>query len=623
MDRIHRVARSRGITKLKASFAKIMRGVIGYRVYLWQEAKEKAKAVLQAQLEARDEACQRLRLSFRKLVKGDVAMRVYLWRTRCRSEREGKVAQEKASEIEREMARTMNRAVSKLQIAFQRIFRGELGVRVYIWGSRAKGDGKAGRLATKLELKMRSQGCQRLGDLMSRMVRGILGMILYRWTTRAKAHSLQMSQDAKAEALQMKMDLQMRNMGISKLQLTCVRMIRGETAARVALWSSSCRRNAMEKQRQIEAAQLEDLLASKSRSTGIARLKTAFAKISRGAVGYLIYIWHANVSEMKEATRLEFLKKTFERQQGRGIQKLKIAFARITRGELSSRIWVWHTSMSQEGQEFRDQQATAILEAKMHGKGTVKLQGTFARIMRGEIGMRVAMWRAKQRRAMGQGAQLTLKQEILAIKAVLPRLEEMAEIVGQRLAPRLEDVAGQMNLLGRASNTNREELEIRLERQWQGIGEAMEILGHALNLRDPLLHTLHQRDKHSPESAAQPIETQSIFMNTTWDITGEEDLKGSTPLEFGSPNLASGSLSGISGGEGTPLEELNQILGVSDTSTSHMLRSPTGDIGAMERYPAELRSPKSPKLATTAFHPPRRPPTPPIKALKRSALFDI
>ena len=131
----------------------------------------------------------------------------------------------------------------------------------------------------------------------------------------------------------------------------------------------------------------------------------------------------------------------------------------------------------------------------MHARAANKLRVTLARMTRGEVGMRLMVWRHAAHRARLFGEVPTLKQEVIGLKAALAQRDG-----------KIEAVLGEVSLLGRAMNTNREELEVRLEKQWAGVGQAMDMLGTALNLREPLLHHLHQKDRRSPnrEAALSP-----------------------------------------------------------------------------------------------------------------------
>ena len=90
------------------------------------------------------------------------------------------------------------------------------------------------------------------------------------------------------------------------------------------------------------------------------------------------------------------------------------------------------------------------------------------------------------------------------------------------------------------------------------------MLGHALNLRDPLIHTLHQRDK-DPLPSPTPNTVPNDSFTTAWDITGAQDLQGAEPLhlEARGGSVASSITtvqSPVEVRRPSALESLNQIM---------------------------------------------------------------
>ena len=237
--------KAQGLNKLRDTMARIMRGEIGMRLYVWastmrKEARERdgaQKAVnMAAELakKSRSQGIRKLGVAFARIARGEVGMRVYVWQSKVKTAVRAKLADD-AGELEAMMKRkSKNQAIGKLRVAFARIARGEVGMRVFVWSMRTR-EAKEARMASALAAKMKAQGLNKLRDTMARIMRGEIGMRLHIWGAQLSAD--RQASAAAAAAAEMGLRLaQLRSQGLGKLRVAMARVARGELGMRLHVW---------------------------------------------------------------------------------------------------------------------------------------------------------------------------------------------------------------------------------------------------------------------------------------------------------------------------------------------------------------------------------------------------
>jgi len=298
-----------------------------------------------------------------------------------------------------------------------------------------------------------------------------------------------------------------------------MRLLRGEIGMRLFLWSEGSKRHLRVVREAREVARIQDDMHKR----GLHKLRLVFSRLTRGEVGMRMYLWAGRVKDAAQERNIAKIQAALAKQQSRGLTKLKIAFAKIARGETAMRIAVWYSGW-EDYRGYTEERARAMeITARIRSQAVSKLRISLARMTRGEVGMRIMLWRSTSQRAHMLGQVPSLKQELISLKQSIQERDR-----------RVEAAMGEVTLLGRAVNANREDLEVRLEKQWAGVGQAMDMLGTALNLREPLLHHLHQRDRRSPgganraaEAAGSPPATSSTPRGgTNLGPTNQQDRPG-------------------------------------------------------------------------------------------------
>ena len=175
----------------------------------------------------------------------------------------------------------------------------------------------------------------------------------------------------------------------------------------IYVWRAQVRQAAESMRHRSDAAQLADVLRRKARNRAIGKLKTCFAKVMRGETGMRIYIWRVGVKATREAISSGMSNKLAKRLKQQALNKLKDTMARIMRGQIGFVIYMWTSLMRRDFAEWKARAEAIELEQKIRieaAKGNRnqalrKLQMIFARITRGEIGVRLYIWQSTAKAA--------------------------------------------------------------------------------------------------------------------------------------------------------------------------------------------------------------------------------
>ena len=84
--------------------------------------------------------------------------------------------------------------------------------------------------------------------------------------------------------------------------------------------------------------------------------------------------------------------------KGAGLLLLKQVMVRLMKGEVAMRVMVWKTAQGREKADL-EARATAATTAAAKGAGLLLLKQVMVRMMKGEVAMRVVVWEAAMRTA--------------------------------------------------------------------------------------------------------------------------------------------------------------------------------------------------------------------------------
>ena len=140
-------------------------------------------------------------------------------------------------------------------------------------------------------------------------------------------------------------------------------------------------------------------LAMKMKAQGLNKMRDILARTMRGVVWMRLSIWMTQVKAAQESIRAHaaamMATKLAQRSKGQAVTKLRQVFARMMRGELGMRtsVWMFRFKQSQKAKLAEAAEALARKVAqRCKGKAVRKLGLIWSRMMRGETGMCIHMW---------------------------------------------------------------------------------------------------------------------------------------------------------------------------------------------------------------------------------------
>jgi len=357
-----------GLRMLKQTMARLVRGEIGLRLEIWRQllhaADRDKAATMQAALlakmreDSRGTGLKAMRQVMVRLVKGEVSMRLMIWRTALQEERQAEELALIKLQHETTVAdlrdASLHSALQQIRQFWARILKDEIGYRVLVWRN------------TMEEEKRIEDG--------SRVRRGLEALA---------------NDSLKAAGLRM-------------MTQTMLRLARGEQAVMISQWRQGTEAALhAEKVSRVER-ELKFLNSESAKGQGLKMMAQIMTRAVKGELGMRILIWRTTMSEWKRldalsAMRRELDSKAAHASRGAGIRQLKQVMIRLAKGEIAMRIEIWKTQLKMDAYaKYIEMQA--ILEGEMEtqgrGAGLRMLRQIMARQLKGEVGMRLVMWRA-------------------------------------------------------------------------------------------------------------------------------------------------------------------------------------------------------------------------------------
>lgn len=191
------------------------------------------------------------------------------------------------------------------------------------------------------------------------------------------------------------METQSKSFAIRKLETLFVYMLKGELAYRAVLW----RQNSVSG---VQAEQMAQELERMSKHAGIRMLKNVVAYMVKGEIGLALLVWRTarsdEVGDSLTEKAMALQEQLKMRTQSTGIKMLSHTLAYIVKGELGLRISVWRgEQQSEEASREAFEREAAMKEsllAMSHSTGFKMLKQVVAFELKGELGMRLSVWRS-------------------------------------------------------------------------------------------------------------------------------------------------------------------------------------------------------------------------------------
>ena len=258
--------------------------------------------------------------------------------------------------------------------------------------------------ATAAELRLMGQGSgvKMLKQAMARLAKGELGYLVMLWKAGQKAAAVQAALDVQNGLKQ--------GAGLKMLQRAFAELTKGELGLRLMLWRTG-KQEAKEAAKQAEqdalAAAMEAELNSKAQGAGLRMLKQTLAEATRGELGLRLQIWYLQTKDdlkinrdaEQDAMAAAMEAELKSKEQGAGLRMLKQTLAEMAKGELGLRVMLWRAGKDQSLRDAQDALTAAMSIALRSGENKAGLQmikQVVADQIKGEKGMRLRIWRGNQ-----------------------------------------------------------------------------------------------------------------------------------------------------------------------------------------------------------------------------------
>ena len=195
---------------------------------------------------------------------------------------------------------------------------------------------------------------------------------------------------------------------LKQLRQVVATMLKGEMGMRVEVWRSATKMDAHATHQRMKAA-LETQMQANGQQAGVRLLRQVVADLLKGEMGMRVEVWRTAVNDAKRAEAMTRLQYELEAQaadkhRGVGLRQLKRIWVRNMKGEMGMRVEVWRSATKMDAHATH-QRMKAALETQMQANGQQAgvrlLRQVVADLLKGEMGMRVEVWRSATKIALG------------------------------------------------------------------------------------------------------------------------------------------------------------------------------------------------------------------------------
>jgi len=345
-------------------------------------------------------------------------------------------------------------------------------------------------MEAELAARQQSKGIKLLKQLTARMMKGEAGMRVMLWKDATKA-TLEAERAERALALQAALEEQMRAQGPAQglriLRQHMARQVRGEVGFRIEIWRT---KKEDDKRAGLDSGELAERFEAQMRAQGQGRglrlLRQIMARMVKGEKGYRLEIFRTRVKDVKRESDLARQTKALADAQndalkGAGLRALKRTLARIAKGVLGEKVVIWKQSFSM-AQYARLESMRSELKSKMDGPGQYlamkHMRHTMARIAKGEIYLRIMVWRDKML-AQKRARELAKMRRQPAAK--IKELREVIEVtVRQLLEKNLLDHCPELKLAVEREQMRTTALRVGCKMMYMVMLQILKVLGLGL-----------------------------------------------------------------------------------------------------------------------------------------------
>ena len=286
--------------------------------------------------------------------------------------------------------------------------------------------------------------------IMARQLKGELGLRLLLWKS-----GKQEAKEAAAEAAVLK---QTRNSaGVKMLKQALARLAKGELGLRLLLWKSGKQeeKEAAAEMKTLKQAMTRlakgDLRLKQTRnSAGVKMLKQALARLAKGELGLRLLLWKSGKQEAKEAANdATHALALASRNKSQAMKMLQQVFALMTKGKQGLRLLLWRCGKQDAKEAAAEAAMAAVLKQTRNSAGVKMLKQALARLAKGELGLRLLLWKSGKQEAKEAAAMAAADVAMAAALEQTTNSASVCQLESQvkRLYAQLEAFQKQVNRL--------------------------------------------------------------------------------------------------------------------------------------------------------------------------------
>lgn len=416
-----------GLRLVMQIMTRLMKGELGYRVEIWNQKMKmereaalmenharlaRLKYELELQLRATSqEAGVRVMIQILKgLISGEIWRRLSIWRLQSKDVEAALSLSRLEHNLEAKAADS--RSSSGLRLLKQsvtRLLKRELGFRVEIWRQKTKMNQHSALLATQEALERQLTATEKGGGLrllvccLRRLARGELSMRVSMWQMQWKDVTREQEMSRLESHMVAKASDKRKGVGIRQMTACLIRIAKGESAMRVKVWQQLMR---MDSNADVVAmkARFENHMRVHCKNSAMALMAQYMARRLRGETGVRLQIWRMEwqAHTRRQAMQMlhDSLRSEYMSERKRiAIREIARCLSRVTKGEIGMRIRYWLKGMwietSMEWAEQYSISATGLADLDEFNKSAAcrLLTQVLARQLRGELGLRLLLWR--------------------------------------------------------------------------------------------------------------------------------------------------------------------------------------------------------------------------------------
>merc|ERR1719502_1954241 len=180
---------------------------------------------------------------------------------------------------------------------------------------------------------------------------------------------------------------------LRQLRQIMVRMMKGEVGMRVEIWRTAVKMDAYAKHRELQAA-LEAQMQAQGQGAGLRQLRQILARMVKGEMGMRVEIWRTAMKDEMRADQMARLQSELEARaadaaKGAALRQLRQIMVRMMKGEVGMRVEIWRTAVKMDAYaKHRELQADLMQQMRDASKAVAlnNLRIICARMVKGEVG---------------------------------------------------------------------------------------------------------------------------------------------------------------------------------------------------------------------------------------------